>query len=251
MLNRILKILKMPSPERKYIIRKRWFNGRISSKDYISYLRVKGVEIGKGTIFHDPSTTSVGTQRGWMVHIGEYCKITGGVTILDHDYSRSVLRRKFDEIVCEAGVTSIGNNVFIGINSIILMGATIGDNCIVGAGSIVSGRFPDNVVIAGNPAKVIMTIDEFYQKRKASFLENGKLYCREYYKKYRRPPKPNEMAAFFPLFLERSADAIAKNSIWIRWNGDEEKEILCSFLNSRGPYESYDDFLKDALEGLG
>lgn len=41
------------------------------------------------------------------------------------------------------------------MNSIILKGTTLGENCIVGAGSVVSGNFPDNVVIAGNPARIL------------------------------------------------------------------------------------------------
>jgi acetyltransferase-like isoleucine patch superfamily enzyme len=53
------------------------------------------------------------------------------------------------------GRIRIGNNVFVGTNCIILYGTTIGDNCIVGAGSVVRGHYPDNSVIVGNPAKVV------------------------------------------------------------------------------------------------
>ncbi|MDI9553531.1 MAG: DapH/DapD/GlmU-related protein, partial [Bacteroidota bacterium] len=53
------------------------------------------------------------------------------------------------------GKIVIGNNVFIGINSIILSNTSIGDNCIVGAGSVVRGKFPENSVLAGNPAQII------------------------------------------------------------------------------------------------
>lgn len=250
MLGRLKKLLKMSAVERKYLFRKKYMPNHISSTLMTSYLKEKGVEIGKGTVFHDPPNTSVGTQRGWMIHIGEYCKITGGVKILDHDYSRSVLRRRYNDIVGEAGVTRIGDNVFIGVNSIILMGTTIGNNCVVGAGSIVSGTFPDDVVIAGNPARIIMPLEKYYEKRKAACIESGKLYCREFFKKYGRAPKPSEMTAFFPLFLERSEQAITDNNIWIGWNGDEKQEILESFLQSTGPYKNYDMFLEDALQGL-
>jgi len=215
----------------------------------IAFLREKGVAVGKGTIFHDPATTGVDTQRPWMVRIGEYCKISSGVSILAHDYSRSVLRRKYGEIIGEASITSIGDNCFLGLNSVILMGAKIGNNCIVGAGSVVGGTFPDNVVIGGNPAKVIMTLADCYEKRKGNVLAAAKLFCREFYSKYNRAPTAKEMGPFFPIFLEKSETAIQENNIWIGWNGDVENEILDSFLRSKSFYKNYDEFLADTLEG--
>jgi acetyltransferase-like isoleucine patch superfamily enzyme len=53
--------------------------------------------------------------------------------------------------------TKIGNNCFIGINSIIMPGVTIGNEVIIGAGSVVTKNIPDNCIAAGNPAKIIKT----------------------------------------------------------------------------------------------
>ncbi len=54
----------------------------------------------------------------------------------------------------------IGNNVWVGGNSVILPGVTIGDNCVIGAGSVVNKDIPDNSIVAGNPCKIIRTITE-------------------------------------------------------------------------------------------
>lgn len=53
----------------------------------------------------------------------------------------------------------IGDNVWIGGNSTICPGVILGNNVVVGAGSVVTKSFPDDVVIAGNPAKIIKTIN--------------------------------------------------------------------------------------------
>ncbi len=213
-------------------------------EDFNKILRYKGLPIGKGTIFYAPKSQIIDTQRPWMLSVGEYCKITQGCTILAHDYSRSVLRRAYHDIVGEAGKTKIGNNVFVGMHSIILMGTQIGNNVIIGAGSVVSGNIPDNVVVAGNPAKIIRTLDEHYDIRKQKMFDEAKLYVTTFKETYNRLPTESEMGPFFSLFLRRDVSAIKEKHISLRWNGDDSSEILNDFLKSEQQFASYEIFLQ-------
>lgn len=70
---------------------------------------------------------------------------------------------------------TIGDNVYIGNNVIILPGVQIGSNVIVGAGSVITKNIPDNVIIAGNPARIIKGIDEYLEKIKQESCHLGHL----------------------------------------------------------------------------
>lgn len=227
----------------KRILKKIFLKERYDSESYRAYLIKNGVKVGKGTFFFAPKNTSIDIGRKNLIEIGEYCKITGGVTILSHDYSRSVLRMKYGELLAEAQKTVIGDNVFIGINTTILMGTTIGDNVIVGANSLVKGKFPDDVVIAGNPAKIICTLEEYYLKRKASYINEAKFYAELFYKNEGRKPTAQEMGQFYPIFCERSLDAIKDNNININLSGDNMNDVIDKFLMSKPSYNGLEEFL--------
>lgn len=219
------------------------FLSRKYDMNYI--LESAGISIGKGTIFYGPETMQIDRSRPYLLSIGSYCKITSGVTILTHDYSRSVLRRVYGDVVGEGRKTIIGNNVFIGMNAIILMGTHIGNNVIIGAGSVVSGDIPENVVVAGNPAKIIRTLDEHYRYKKARMIDDAKECVLTYYNKYNKIPPINAIGAFWPLFLDRSEEALKSARINWNLNGDEPDEILASYLASDPPvFNNYDEFIK-------
>lgn len=83
------------------------------------------------------------------VHIDEHCLIASGVTILSHDHCKRV---NGQPLLVD---TYIGKRCFIAVNATILPGVHIGDEVIVGAGAVVSKNVPSNVIVAGNPARVI------------------------------------------------------------------------------------------------
>ena len=84
------------------------------------------------------------------IHIGENTLVAGGVKILSHDHCKRVGNNQ--PFLTH---TYIGKNCFIAVNAIILPGVKIGDEVIVGAGSVVTKDVPSNTVVAGNPAKII------------------------------------------------------------------------------------------------
>lgn len=98
----------------------------------------------------------------YLITIGDNCQITAGVKIFTHGGSKAVrhISPKFDVF----GKVKIGNNVYIGNNSLIMPGVTIGDNVLIAAGSVVTHSVPDNVVIGGNPARILCSLEEYYQR---------------------------------------------------------------------------------------
>ena len=99
----------------------------------------------------------------WIISIGENVHITDGVKFITHDGGTLLFRDKTPDLDITLPI-KIGNNVYIGNNTIILPGVKIGDNVIVGAGGVVTKDIPNNSVAVGVPAKVIETIDEYYAK---------------------------------------------------------------------------------------
>lgn len=159
-----------------------------------------GVRIGDNVRIYGASSIVIDETRTWLLRIGNNVRITHGVQILTHDYSKSVLETKFGENIGEGAETIIGNNVFIGMGSILLMGSHVGNNVIIGAGSVVHGKIPDDVVVAGNPARVICTIKEHLQKRRMRTADEALLVARSYVNCFGKKPTEYDMRYFRELF---------------------------------------------------
>lgn len=125
---------------------------------YEQQARYKGVKIGEGC---DIQKVSFGSEP-YLVTLGNRVQITGGTKIFTHGGAH-VLRQKHPKMDF-FGKVHIKDNVYIGNNCLIMPGVTIGSNVIVAAGSIVTKSIPDNVVVAGSPAKVISSIEDFEAK---------------------------------------------------------------------------------------
>ena len=92
------------------------------------------------------------------IEIGDNVMIGGGVTIIDSDFHSLDYHDWFterDEKNMQSHPVVIGNNVFLGMNSVILKGVHIGDGAVIAAGSIVSSNVPSNEIWGGNPSRFI------------------------------------------------------------------------------------------------
>ena len=125
--------------------------GNILRSLYILYLRLAGIKIGKDTMISLGAKIDVSHGN---ISIGNNCLITHGSKILSHDGSVG-LAKPGDS---GGGNVKIGNNVFVGVNAIILRNVKIGDNSVIGAGSVVTEDVPECSLVIGNPARVIKTL---------------------------------------------------------------------------------------------
>lgn len=123
------------------------------------YARLIGVTLGHNNFIPDKD---MWPSEPYLVTIGDNCQITMGVRLFTHGGGQAIRRicPDFDAF----GKINIGSYVYIGNNSLIMPGVTIGDNCLVGAGSVVSKSVPAGMVVAGVPAKIVCTVEEYCER---------------------------------------------------------------------------------------
>ena len=99
-----------------------------------------------------------------LIRLGSNVWITDDVIFLTHDGSLSMLNRGKSERVHKFGRIDVGDNVFIGMRAIIMPGVQIGSNCIIAAGAVVTKDVADGTIVGGNPARVLDTTAEYYER---------------------------------------------------------------------------------------
>lgn len=164
---------------RVFILKMGLFDVKKYMSKYNQWLKERGMNIVKydGVGYIHPSVYFDGSDFSRII-IGRNVTISKDVIILTHDYSiwngmiakdekNEGKRFEFVKPVV------IGNNCFIGARALLLPGTKIGDNVIIGAASVIKGEIPSNTVWAGNPARQIMTIEEFTDRhiKRADYIE--------------------------------------------------------------------------------
>lgn len=212
----------------KNMIKKLIYKQRYDSDTYIKYLRSKGVTIGENCRIFNPKSISIDLQNPYLITIGDNVRITKGVIILTHDYSWSVLATLNHEILGSINTVEIGNNCFIGMNTIILKNTKIGDNVIIGAGSVVTGKIESNSVYAGNPARKIMSIEEFYAKRKERQSQEITKITEKYEERTHKKINEKVLREYFWNFKNRK-ETLTKEQIQLVKNIGCEEDIMKNY----------------------
>lgn len=122
----------------------------VSNERRIRWLRRDGVRIGEDCLIY----TTLFSTEPYLVKIGNHVAVSSGTQFISHDASPFLFDDHPDMDVF--GEIEIGDNTFIGVGCLILPGTRVGRNCIIGAGSVVRGPIPDDSVVFGNPAKVVL-----------------------------------------------------------------------------------------------
>lgn len=143
-------------------------SGKSKHQLEMEFLLSRGLKLGKNSKVCPECRIDSGWP--WLITIGDDVTIAPNVTILAHDASSNVV-----QCGTKLGRVTIGNNVFVGTNSTILCNTRIGDNVVIGAGSLVTKDLPSNGVYAGVPAVKVATIEEYRQKNEQMRAERPHL----------------------------------------------------------------------------
>ncbi len=135
-------------------------------------LTKQGMIVGKN--FERMNNVLIDDSHPWLIEIGDNVTLAPRVHILAHDAST----KKFVGYT-KIGNVKIGNNVFVGAETVILPGISIGDNVIIGANSTVTKNIPSNSVVVGSPAKVICSLENYLKKEKEN-MEHSPVYGEDY-----------------------------------------------------------------------
>lgn len=136
----------------------------ILHKDAMKYriarFRIGGAQIGENV----RAFSAVSSAEGYLIKVGDNVTLSSGVKFITHDNSAIKLYKDATDFV---GSITIGNNCFVGMNTIFLPGVSICDNCIIGAGSVVTRSVTEpGSIVCGNPAKVVSNIEKLAEKNK-------------------------------------------------------------------------------------
>jgi acetyltransferase-like isoleucine patch superfamily enzyme len=161
-----------------------------AARDPIGFARRIGVTVGNDCKIVAPSRATFGSEP-FMITLGDHVAVAAEARFNTHDGGLWVFRYKYPDIDHVAPIV-VRDNVMIGLGAVIMPGIEIGANSVVAARALVTRPVPAGTVVAGTPARVICTLDEYEDnavpramhtanlppaERKAAYLARGLRYA--------------------------------------------------------------------------
>lgn len=196
-------------------------------REYLSFLRYFGISIGEATYISPDAIIDI--TRPSLVTIGNQCYLNSGFKLLTHDFVAGVMRHVYGEFINSSGRVTIGNNVFIAANS------------------LVTKDVPGNCIVAGSPAKIICTLDEYRQKRLMCNEEEALDYARSIRERFHRNPKVEEFYEEFSLFVDHENEKEYTQLPILQQLGGKVEYSFWKKNNKR-KYRNFDQFLESSFK---
>ena len=220
------------------------YSYRAETLRYIRRLNRLGAKIDESVSMSVPESVRLDETTPWMLEIGKNVYIAEGVKIMTHDASWMVLAGEDGIDRGHIAPVSIGDNVFLGIDSIVMCNVKICDNVIVGAGAVVTSSIRTPGVYAGNPARKVMDLEQMKAVRDSRQLKEALVLAREYQKKYGKFPPREVFDEYFWLFEEKDLSGLPECFRRQMTHSGNRKKMEEAFLASEPEFAGYDAFRK-------
>lgn len=147
-----------------------------AAKDPIGYCRKLGAKVGDNCVL---KPSMLGTEP-WLITIGNHVLLAEGVRLLTHDGAGWCMADTNPQLRMDMwGKITLGNNIYVGTNAMIMAGVSITDNVIIGAGSIVTKSITEDGVYVGAPVKRIKCFDEWKEDAMKKAVDTSEMTMKE------------------------------------------------------------------------
>lgn len=218
---------------------------------YIRRMNRLGANIDESLHMPTPESVFLDDTSPWLLTIGKNVGLAAGVKVLTHDASWLVLKGVDGVIRGHMAPTRIGNNVFIGMNSIVLCGVTICDNVVVGVNSVVDRSIREPGIYSGVPARRTAGLQEFQTLREAVQLREALALAREFFRRFGTKPPQEAFHEYFWLFAPRKLETLPAAFLQKMEENGNFEQTCAAFLASQPDFDGYDAFWDWCREKIG
>ncbi len=215
---------------------------RYDSAAYIRRMNRLGAKIDESVVLYNPQTITLDATMPFLLEIGKNVHITANVEILTHDGAWMAMNGDCGCVLGHIAPVKIGDNVFIGRNSIILCGVTVCSNVIIGAGSVVRTDLGEPGVYMGDPARLVCRYEKYRKLRQERQREEAYVIAERYYARYKRMPPQELFADYFWLFAPRDLEKLPPVFLQRMTLGGNPEKSKQAFLAAQPDFDGYEAF---------